>query len=261
MINNIVNKFNLDKKIALITGSSRGLGLVMAKGLASAGATIILNCRRKNEEKLNQVVEQFKRDGIKSVHGYAFDITKKNDISRQVQKIEKEVGPIDILVNNAGVQRRKPLEELEEATWREVIETNLTGSFLTSQQVVQGMIKRKSGKIVNICSLMSEIGRDSISAYSASKGGLKMLTKNMAVEWAKYNIQINGIGPGYFITDMTRALVDKKEFNQWIINRTPAQRWGNPEELIGALIFLSSEASDFINGQIIYVDGGILAGI
>jgi gluconate 5-dehydrogenase len=261
MISNTINKFSLSKKIALITGSSRGIGLIMAKGLANAGATVVVNCRRKNVEKLCQIVEQLKGQGIKNVYGYSFDITKKDDISEQVQMIEKDLGPIDILVNNAGVQRRGPLEEMEESTWREVIDTNLTGAFLTSQQVVRGMIKRKYGKIVNICSLMSEIGRDSISAYSASKGGLKMLTKNMAVEWAKYNIQVNGIGPGYFITDMTRSLVENKEFNQWIINRTPARRWGNPEELLGALIFLSSEASDFINGQIIYVDGGILAGI
>jgi gluconate 5-dehydrogenase len=255
------NIFHLKGKIALITGSSRGLGLVMAKGLASAGATIILNCRSKNKDKLNQVVDQFKQDGIENVHGYAFDITKKNDIYRQVKKIENEIGPIDILVNNAGVQRRKLLEEFEESVWKEVIDTNLTGAFLTSQQVVAGMIKRKSGKIINICSLQSELGRETIAPYSAAKGGLKMLTKAMAVEWAKYNIQINGIGPGYFITDMTRALVDNKEFNQWIINRTPAKRWGDPEELVGVLIFLSSEASNFVNGQIIYVDGGILAGI
>ena len=261
MANSAIEKFSLYNKIALITGSSRGLGLVMAKGLSLAGATIIINCRQENEERLNQAVGMLKKEGIKNVYGYAFDITKKDDISKQVKKIEDEVGDIDILINNAGVQRRKPLEELEDSSWREVIDTNLTGAFLTSQQVAKGMIKRKYGKIVNICSLMSEIGRDSISAYSASKGGLKMLTKNMAVEWAKYNIQINGIGPGYFITDMTRALVENKEFNQWIINRTPAQRWGNPEELVGALVFLSSEASDFINGQIIYVDGGILAAI
>ncbi len=256
-----MNMFSLDKKIALITGSSRGLGLVMAKGLGHAGATLILNGRKQNEQRLKDVVGGLKKEGIKNVYSYSFDITKKDDISVQVRNVEKEVGPIDILVNNAGTQKREALEELEESTWREVIDTNLTGAFLTSQQVVRGMIKRKSGKIINICSLMSEIGRDAIAAYSASKGGLKMLTKNMAVEWAKYNIQVNGIGPGYFITDMTRALVENKEFNQWIVNRTPAKRWGNPEELVGALIFLSSQASDFVNGQIIYVDGGILAAI
>ena len=149
------------------------------------------------------------------------------------------------------MQKRKALEELEEPDWRQVIDTNLTGAFLTSQQVVRGMIKRNSGKIINICSLMSEIGRDAIAAYSASKGGLKMLTKSMAVEWVKYNIQVNGIGPGYFITDMTRELLENKEFNQWIINRKPAKRWGNPEELMGSLIFLSSHASDFVIGQIV----------
>ncbi len=255
MSNNI---FNLEGKTALITGSSRGLGLVLARGLGKAGAKLILN--GKNEERLIQTVNKLRKEGF-NVNGLSFDITKKEQIVKQVSHMEKYIGSIDILVNNAGIQRRKPLEELEEVVWKEVIDTNLTGAFLVSQQIAKGMIKRMSGKIINICSLQSELGRETIAAYAAAKGGLKMLTKAMTVEWAKYNIQVNGIGPGYFITEMTRPLSENKEFDSWLKNRTPAKRWGNPEELVGALIFLSSHASNFVNGQIVYVDGGILAAI
>lgn len=250
--------FNLTGKTALITGSSRGLGLVLARGLGKAGARLLLN--GKDEGRLIQAVKKLKEEGL-DVYGYPFDITKKDQIFKQVSNIENEIGSVDILVNNAGIQRRKPLEEFEEEVWREVIDTNLTGSFLVSQQVIKGMIKQKSGKIINICSLQSELGRATIAPYAAAKGGLKMLTKAMTVEWAKYNIQINGIGPGYFITEMTRPLSENKEFDQWLKNRTPAHRWGNPEELVGSIIFLASSASNFINGQIIYIDGGILAAI
>jgi len=253
-----LNLFSLDGKTALITGSSRGLGLVLARGLGTAGAKLILN--GKNEKRLLQAVEKLKIEGF-DAYGYPFDITDKEQIVKQVSNIEYEIGLIDILVNNAGIQRRKPLEEFEEPDWREIIDTNLTGAFLVSQQVVKSMIKQKSGKIINICSLQSELGRETIAPYAAAKGGLKMLTKAMAVEWAKYNIQINGIGPGYFITEMTRPLSENKDFDQWLKNRTPAHRWGDPEELIGSIIFLASPASNFINGQIIYVDGGILAAI
>lgn len=255
MSNNI---FNLEGKTALITGSSRGLGLVLARGLGKAGAKLILN--GKDEERLSQTVGKLRKEGF-NVNGLSFDITKKEQIVKQVSHMEKNIGSIDILVNNAGIQRRKPLEELEEVVWREVIDTNLTGVFLVSQQIVKGMIKRMSGKIINICSLQSELGRETIAAYAAAKGGLKMLTKAMTVEWAKYNIQVNGIGPGYFITEMTRSLSENKEFDSWLKNRTPAQRWGNPQELVGSIVFLASPASDFVNGQIIYVDGGILAAI
>ncbi len=255
MSNNI---FNLEGKTALITGSSRGLGLVLARGLGKAGAKLILN--GKNEERLIQTVNKLRKEGF-NVNRLSFDITKKEQIVKQVSHMEKYIGSIDILVNNAGIQRRKPLEELEEVVWKEVIDTNLTGAFLVSQQIAKGMIKRMSGKIINICSLQSELGRETIAAYAAAKGGLKMLTKAMTVEWAKYNIQVNGIGPGYFITEMTRPLSENKEFDSWLKNRTPAKRWGNPEELVGALIFLSSHASNFVNGQIVYVDGGILAAI
>ena len=252
------NLFNLSGKIALITGSSRGLGYVMAKGLGSAGVKIILNGR--NEERLEKAVNQLRKEGF-NVDGYSFNITKKQEIDEKISLIEKQKGSIDILVNNAGIQKRALLIEMEESSWREVIETNLTGAFLVSQQVVKGMIARESGKIINICSLQSELGRATLAPYAAAKGGLKMLTKNMAIEWARYNIQVNGIGPGYFITELTRPLAENTQFDQWLKNRTPAHQWGQPEELIGALIFLASQASNFVNGQIIYVDGGILASI
>jgi len=252
------NLFSLVGKTALITGSSRGLGYVIAKGLGLAGAKIVLNGR--NEERLEKAVNQLKKEGF-NVDGYSFDITKKQEIDEKISLIEKETGSIDILINNAGIQKRALLIEMEELSWREVIETNLTGVFLVSQRVVKGMIAKKSGKIINICSLQSELGRATIAPYAAAKGGLKMLTKNMTVEWARYNIQINGIGPGYFITEMTHPLAENTQFDQWLKNRTPAHRWGQPEELIGTAIFLASPASDFINGQIIYVDGGILASI
>jgi len=254
----LLDFFNIKGKIALVTGSSRGLGLVLAKGLGQAGAKLILNGRDKN--RLDQTVIKLKNEGFE-VYSAPFDITKKEQIIEEVSRIKKEVGSIDILVNNAGIQRRKPLEEFEESVWKEVIETNLTGAFLVTQQVVKGMIKRKTGKIINICSLQSELGRETIAPYAAAKGGLKMLTKAMTVEWAKYNIQINGIGPGYFITEMTKPLAKNKKFDQWLKNRTPAHRWGQPEELIGAVIFLASQASNFVNGQIIYVDGGVLSSI
>jgi len=252
------NLFSLKGKTALITGSTQGLGYVMARGLGFAGAKIILNGR--NEEKLEKVVNQLKKEGL-NVDGYSFDVTKKHEIDEKISLIEKKIGVIDILVNNAGIQKRALLIDVEESSWREVIETNLSGVFFVTQRIVKRMITKRSGKIINICSLLSEVGRETIAPYAAAKGGLKMLTKNMAVEWAKYNIQVNGIGPGYFITEMNRSLVENPHFDKWLKNRTPANRWGHPEELIGTVIFLASTASDFINGQIIYVDGGLLASI
>ena len=191
--------------------------------------------------------------------GSNFDVTDKIQIEQKVKEIEGTIGPIDILVNNAGINKRGPLEEMELATWQQVLDINLTGVFLTSQAVVKGMISRKSGKIINICSLMSELGRVTTGPYTASKGGVKMLTKGMCVEWAKHNIQINGIGPGYILTDLTKVLADDKKFDDWICSRTPAARWGKPSELVGTAVFLASRAGDFVNGQIIYVDGGFLA--
>jgi len=250
--------FGLQGKIALITGSSQGLGLVLARGLGKAGVTVVLNGR--NEEKLHKAVAELSEEGL-TVHGCAFDVTDSTQIREKISVLEQDVGPIDILVNNAGIQRRAPLETFEESAWRELIETNLTGVFLVTRQVVQGMIARKSGKIINICSLQSEVGRVTIAPYTASKGGLKMLTKAMATDWGKYNIQINAIGPGYFITKMTKPLVENPQFDSWLKSRTPMERWGDPSELIGTVIFLASRASSFITGQIIYVDGGILATI
>lgn len=248
--------FALTGKIALITGSSQGLGLVLARGLGQAGAAIVVNGR--NREKLYNTVRVLADEGLK-VYGYAFDVTNSAEIQQAIPRIEQEVGPIDILVNNAGIQRRGPLESIPEATWREVLETNLTSAFLVSNQVVQGMIVRKSGKIINICSLMSEVGRRTIAPYTASKGGLKMLTKAMAIDWGCYNIQVNAIGPGYFLTEMTQPLADDPVFDTWLKSRTPMDRWGDPRELVGTAVFLASSASSFVSGQILYVDGGVLA--
>jgi len=250
--------FDLSGQIALITGSSRGLGFVLARGLCEAGATVVLNGR--NEEILDQARIALRDLGFNTPY-FIFDVTNTKQVADQVNKIEREVGPISILINNAGVQMRAPILELDESIWRQVIEVNLTGVFLTSQQVAKGMAKRKTGKIINICSLLSEVGRPTISPYTAAKGGVKMLTRAMAVEWAEYNIQVNGIGPGYFDTEMNTDLVNSRKFDTWIRSRTPAGRWGKPEELIGTAVFLSSRASSFITGQIVYVDGGVLASL
>ncbi len=250
--------FDLTRKIALITGSSRGIGFILALGLAQAGATVVINGR--DEKQLEQALKSLNEFGLHA-QGYIFDVTDAAQIRVQVQNIEQEVGPISIFINNAGIQRRAPIIEMEETVWREVLDTNLTGAFLTTKQVVKGMIERREGKIINICSLQSEVGRATISPYTASKGGLKMLTRAMAVEWAKYNIQVNGIGPGYFATELNVNLIKDKKFDSWIRSRAPAGRWGEPEELIGTAVFLSSQASIYITGQIIYVDGGVLASL
>ena len=250
--------FDLTGKIALITGSSQGLGLVIARGLGQAGATIVLNGR--NEEKLRHTVSDLAAEGL-SVRGYAFDVTDSAQVDRAVSNLEQELDPVDILVNNAGIQRRAPLETFEEPVWREVIDTNLTSVFLVTKRVVQRMIQRRAGKIINIGSLSSEISRVTVAPYTAAKGGVKMLTKAMATDWGQYNIQVNSIGPGYFSTEMTKPLADNPEFDGWIKARTPMQRWGDPTELIGAAVFLASNASSFVTGQILYVDGGILSTI
>ena len=250
--------FSLAGKRALVTGATQGLGFAIAKGLADAGAQIIINAR--NPDKLTKAINDFANDGI-NVKGYIFDVTDSSTIDPQIGAIEDEVGPIDILVNNAGIIKRQPLEEMGDEDFLEVLNTNLAGVFRVSRAVVRRMIGRKEGKIINMCSMMSELGRPNVGAYAASKGGLKMLTKNMATEWAKHNIQVNGIGPGYFITELTQALQNDEKFNTFIVNRTPAGRWGMPEELVGAAVYLSSKASNFVNGHIIYVDGGILAAL
>jgi gluconate 5-dehydrogenase len=250
--------FDLTGKVALITGSYQGLGLSIARGLGQAGAHIILNGR--SEQKLQKAVAALSQEGLR-VTGCAFDVARAAQIQDKLPTLLRDVGKIDILVNNAGIQRRSPLEQFEESVWREVLDTNLTGLFLITKQVVQGMIERKAGKIINICSLMCEMGRPTVGAYTAAKGGVKMLTKAMAVEWGKHNIQVNGIGPGYFTTEMNRPLYEDPKFDAWICGRTPMGRWGDPSELVGAAVFLSSRASDFVSGQIIYVDGGILAAL
>ncbi len=250
--------FDLNGRLALITGSSQGLGLTLARGLAQAGASIVLNGR--DATKLGGAAETLRQLGAR-VATAAFDVTDGAATSREVERIEREVGPIDILINNAGIHRRAPLEEMTEGQWREVIDTNLTSAFLVTRAVAPRMIARRAGKIINICSLMSDLGRPTTGNYAAAKGGLKMLTRAMAVEWAKHNLQINGIGPGYFATELTKPLVENPEFNAWVCQRTPAGRWGRPEELIGAAVFLASGASNFVNGQLLYIDGGMTAAI
>ena len=250
--------FDLSGRIALVTGSSQGLGLVIAEGLGRAGAEVVLNGR--DQAKLDKAVAALKRKHL-NAHGFAFDVTAAGQVAGAVSQIERQIGPIDILVNSAGIMLRSLLVEMTQQTWQQILQTNLTGAFLAARQVAVGMIERKKGKIINVCSLMSEVGRATTGAYAAAKGGLKMLTRAMAVEWGPHNIQVNGIGPGYFLTEMTRLLSADVEFDSWIKKRTPAGRWGNPEELVGPAVFLASDASSFINGQILYVDGGILASL
>lgn len=251
--------FDLTGKRALITGASHGLGMAIAIGLGKAGAELIINGR--SQKKLEEAAKEYAKEGLK-VHTYEFDVTNDEQVKNVIDQIEKEVGPIDILVNNAGIIKRVPMQDMETEEFREVIDVDLVAPFIVSKYVGRKMITRHEGKIININSMMSELGRNTVSAYAAAKGGLKMLTKNMATEWAKFNIQTNGIGPGYFATTQTAPIrVDGHPFNDFIINRTPAARWGDPEDLAGTAVFLASKASDFVNGQIIYVDGGILATI
>lgn len=251
--------FDLKGKTALITGGTHGLGMAIAMGLGEAGASIVVN--DLSREKVDNAVKEYQNAGLKA-KGYVFDVTKEEDVIKHIELIEKEVAPIDILVNNAGIIKRIPMVEMPVEEFRQVIDVDLVAPFIVSKHVVKGMIKRGHGKIINMCSMMSELGRDTVSAYAAAKGGLKMLTRNMATEWAKYNIQSNGIGPGYFATTQTAPIrVGGHPFNEFIIQRTPAGKWGEPEQLKGAAIFLASAASDFVNGHVLYVDGGILATI
>jgi gluconate 5-dehydrogenase len=255
----MTNLFDLSGKVALITGATHGLGMAMAKALGRAGATLVIN--GNTPAKMEAALESYKNDGLR-VHGLLFDVTNEALVKENIEKIEKEIGPIHILVNNAGMIKRIPALEMEVEDFRKVLDVDLTGPFIMSQQVGKYMVERRAGKIINICSMMSELGRNTVSAYAAAKGGLKMLTRNLATEWAKYNIQVNGIGPGYFATEQTAPIrVDGHPFHEFIINRTPAGRWGDPDDLAGTTVFLASRASDFINGQVIYVDGGILATI
>jgi len=252
----MLDLFDVSGRTALITGSTRGIGRTIASGLARAGATVVLNGRL--DEGLAPVVEAFRADGH-AAHGVAFDVTSPEGVEAAVARIEREIAPIDILFNNAGVQIRGPLATTPIEAWRTIIEHDLTSVFLVAQAVGSRMVGRGRGKIINICSIQSELGRPTIAPYSAAKGGVRMLTKAMCAEWGPHGVQVNGLGPGYIATPMTQALRDDPEFDAWLRRRTPAGRWGEPDELIGAAIFLASPASNYVNGHVLYVDGGLLA--
>ncbi len=249
-----VELFSLEKKLALVTGSSQGIGYAIAEGLGKAGAHLVINGR--DEAKLEAACKEFSAKGL-NVSAEAFDVTDEAAVNAAIAKIENDHGAIDILVNNAGMQFRTPLEDFPADKFRELLRVNIESAFLVGKAVAKGMISRKSGKIINICSVQSELGRPSIAPYTATKGAIKMLTKGMCADWAKHGIQVNAIGPGYFKTPLNQALVDNPEFSAWLEKRTPAGRWGNVDELIGAAVFLASPASSFVNGHILYVDGGI----
>lgn len=249
--------FNLNGKTALVTGATHGLGMSMAAGLAGAGATIAFNGRTR--KRVDLALREYEQQSIPA-HGYVFDVTDAEQVEKHIELIENEVAPIDILVNNAAITKRVPIVDMDDDDFRRIIDVDLTGAFIVGRRVARNMISRKAGgKVINICSMQSELGRDTISAYASAKGGLKMLTRSMATEWGRYNIQANGIGPGYFSTAQTAPLQSIINFNDFIINRTPAGRWGHPSELQGAVVFLASAASDYVNGHILYVDGGMMA--
>lgn len=257
-----MNQFNLTDKVALVTGASYGIGFAIASAFAKAGAKIVFN--DINQDLVNRGLAAYKEAGIEA-YGYVCDVTNEEGVNTFVKQVEEEVGTIDILVNNAGIIKRIPMLEMSAKDFRQVIDIDLNGPFIVSKAVIPGMIKKGHGKIINICSMMSELGRETVSAYAAAKGGLKMLTKNIASEYGKYNIQCNGIGPGYIATPQTAPLREiqpdgsRHPFDQFIISKTPADRWGEAEDLMGPAVFLASDASNFVNGHILYVDGGILA--
>lgn len=254
---NILKDFSLEGKVALVTGASYGIGFAIATAFASAGATIVFNDIK--EELVEKGITSYKEVGIEA-HGYVCDVTNEDQVNAMVSKIEQEVGIIDILVNNAGIIKRIPMCDMTAAEFRQVIDVDLNAPFIVAKAVIPSMIKKGHGKIINICSMMSELGRETVSAYAAAKGGLKMLTRNIASEYGEYNIQCNGIGPGYIETPQTAPLrVEGHPFNSFIISKTPAARWGKTDDLMGPAVFLASDASDFVNGHILYVDGGILA--
>ena len=256
------NMFSLKGKIALVTGASYGIGFAIAKAFANAGATIVFNDIK--QELVDKGLKAYEEEGIKA-HGYVCDVTDEDAVNALVATVEKEVGVIDILVNNAGIIKRIPMCEMSAKDFRQVIDVDLNAPFICAKAVIPSMMKKGAGKIINICSMMSELGRETVSAYAAAKGGLKMLTKNIASEYGEFNIQCNGIGPGYIATPQTAPLRERQAdgsrhpFDSFIIAKTPAARWGNPEDLAGPAVFLASEASNFVNGHVLYVDGGILA--
>ncbi len=254
--------FSLEGKVALVTGAAYGIGLAIAQAYAEAGAKVVFNCSR--QETVDRGLKAYKELGI-DAKGYVCDVTDEASVKDMIAKIEAEVGTIDILVNNAGIIKRIPMTEMSVEDFERVIDVDLVGPFIMSKAVLPGMIKKGAGKMINVCSKMSELGRETVSAYAAAKGGLKMLTRNIASEYGEYNIQCNGIGPGYIATEQTAPLREiqpdgsRHPFDQFIIAKTPAARWGTPDDLKGPALFLASEASDFVNGHVLYVDGGILA--
>ncbi len=256
------NLFRLDGKVALVTGAAYGIGFAIAEALASAGAKIAFNCRE--EHHLEKALADYRAKGIEA-RGYLCDVTDEEQVQAMVAKIREELGAVDILVNNAGIIKRIPMHEMSREEFQQVIDIDLVGPFIVSKAVIPGMIEKGHGKIINICSMMSELGRETVSAYASAKGGLKMLTRNICSEYGEHNIQCNGIGPGYIATPQTAPLRERQAdgsrhpFDSFIVAKTPAARWGTPEDLIGPAIFLASEASNFVNGHILYVDGGILA--
>ena len=259
---NIMVNFSLEGKVALVTGASYGIGFAIATGFAKAGAKIVFNDIK--QELVDKGLAAYKELGIEA-KGYVCDVTNEDQVNAMVAQIEQEVGPINILVNNAGIIKRIPMHEMTAAEFRQVIDIDLNGPFICAKAVLPTMMKLGAGKIINICSMMSELGRETVSAYAAAKGGLKMLTRNIASEYGQYNIQCNGIGPGYIATPQTAPLRERQAdgsrhpFDAFIVAKTPAERWGTPEDLMGPAVFLASEASDFVNGHVLYVDGGILA--
>jgi len=254
--------FSLEGKVAWVTGGAYGIGFAMAEALAKAGAKIAINCR--SADKLEKALEEFRARGIEA-RGYAADVTDEAQIRELVANIEADLGTIDILVNNAGIIKRIPMTEMSAEDFRQVIDIDLVGPFLCAKAVIPGMLRKGHGKIINVCSMMSELGRETVSAYASAKGGLKMLTRNICAEYGGANIQCNGIGPGYIATPQTTPLREpqadgsRHPFDQFIVSKTPAGRWGTPEDLMGPTVFLAADASNFVNGHILYVDGGILA--
>jgi gluconate 5-dehydrogenase len=248
--------FNLSGKLALITGSSAGIGYALAEALAGAGAEVVLNGRER--KTLESVAAVLRGKGY-VVHPVAFDVTDSEAVKAAISEIEAKIGPIHILVNNAGMQYRSPLEDMPDEKWHAIMRLNVDSVFYVSKAVVRGMIQRRGGKIINICSVQSELGRPGIAPYTASKGAVKMLTKGMAIDWGRYGINVNGLGPGYFKTQLTETLVRDEKFSSWLTSRTPSGRWGEVSELGGAVVFLASDASSFVNGHILYVDGGVTA--
>ncbi|MES4901164.1 MULTISPECIES: SDR family oxidoreductase [unclassified Streptomyces] len=251
--------FDIAGRTALVTGSSRGIGHALARGLLEAGCTVVLNGRDPERLKAAaaELTESAPPAGAATVHTAVFDVTDGPSVTAGVAEVEERVGPLDILVNNAGMQNRAPLLEFTDEAWHQILDTNLTSAFLVGREVARRMTERGHGKIVNICSLQSEVVRPGIAPYAATKGALKMLTKGMCADWGPYGIQVNGLGPGYIETELTRPLVEDETFSAWVRGRTPAGRWGRTEDLVGALLYLASPAADFVSGQILYVDGGM----